>query len=69
MSKQTIARAFASIIFFFYTGGIVLLFSVDTMEGFIRFKDMPFTMVGMYIWGLIATGFGVFLWNDKGETL
>ncbi len=69
MNKNFLSRLLAAIIFFFYTGGIVLLFFVDGMEGFIRFKDMPFTTAGMYIWGLIATGFGVFLWNDKGETL
>lgn len=69
MNKNFLSRLLAAIIFFFYSGGIVLLFSIDAVEDFIRFKDMPFPMVGMYIWGLIATGFGVFLWNDKGKTL
>jgi hypothetical protein len=39
------------------------------MEDFIRLKDAPFTVVAFYIWGLLATGFGVFLWNDKSKTL
>lgn len=69
MYKNFLSRLLASIIFFFYTGGIVVIFSIDFLENFKRFNELPITLIAFYIWGLIATVFGVFLWNDKGKSL
>ncbi len=69
MPKNFLSRLLALIIFFFYTGGIIVVWFSDSMRDFENFKREPVFFIGFTIWGLIATAFGVFLWNDKGETL
>ncbi len=69
MNKNFLSRLLASIIFFFYIGGIAVVWFSEAMRDFETLKREPLLLVGISIWGLIATGFGVFLWNDKGKTL
>ncbi len=69
MNKNFLSRLLASIIFFFYTGGITLVWITEAMRDFENLKREPWLLAGITIWGLIATAFGVFLWNDKGKSL
>lgn len=69
MTKHILSRLLALVIFFSYTGGIVVIFSIDFLDNFKRLNESPITLIVFYIWGLIATAFGVFLWNDKGKSL
>lgn len=69
MNKNFLSRLLASIIFFFYGGGVIVVWVVDAMRDFYSFKLQPFGFIGFTIWGLLATAFGVFLWNDKGKSL
>lgn len=69
MNKNFLSRLLASIIFFFYTGGVAVVWITDAAKDFHNFKLCPFGFTGFTIWGLIATAFGVFLWKDKGKSL
>lgn len=69
MTKHILSRLLALVIFFFYTGGIILLWFTEAMRDFETFKREPLLLICFTIWGLLATAFGVFLWNDKGRTL
>lgn len=69
MNKNFLSRLLASIIFFFYGGGVIVVWVVDAMRDFETLKREPWLLAGITIWGLFATTFGVYLWNDKVENL
>jgi hypothetical protein len=66
---QIVTRIIASMIFFFYTGGISFVLIKDSMNNFENFTKEPLMFSAFIIWGLCATAFGVYLWKDKVKTL
>lgn len=56
-------HSIALLVFFFYTGGVLLLWSIDAFEGFKRCRESPFLFTGFTLWGAVATAAACFLWN------
>lgn len=62
--KNVASRSIACVLYFFYTGGTLLVLFTDWKEDFVRWKHDTFAMLIFSLVGLAGTLFARYVWKN-----